>query len=166
MKKGFRGIPWWALSEEHKKKAIERISVSHLREKNPNWKGKNIIKATGGDRARRWHPNPKSCQLCGNLKTEIHHIDNNPLNNTQQNIMWLCRKHHMEIDGRLTEAIARVKKMGMHRDSKGRVLSPKQVKVECPSCGAEILCRIQGRVEANFFVCGNCGVVVYRPKQK
>lgn len=41
------------------------------------------------------------CEVCGSEKSERHHRDDNTLNNNPANIQFLCRKHHMETDGRL-----------------------------------------------------------------
>lgn len=36
------------------------------------------------------------CEMCGDPNTEAHHTDySKPLE-----VMWLCRKHHMEIEGK------------------------------------------------------------------
>lgn len=68
--------------------------------KNPNWGGGDVLRAAGNLRARRWFA-LKPCQICGAEKSERHHVDANPLNNAPENIMFLCRRHHMQIDGRL-----------------------------------------------------------------
>ena len=93
--------PWYAkgikpqsiqpliVSEETRKK----LSESKRREKNPNWKGDNVKKAAGNLRARRWFKPP--------IGKEIHHIDGNPLNNDPLNIMFVTRRKHMVLDGRL-----------------------------------------------------------------
>ncbi len=49
------------------------------------------------------------CEVCGN-NSEIHHVDGNPFNNDEENIQHLCRKHHMEVDGRLEVLVSRNKK--------------------------------------------------------
>lgn len=42
------------------------------------------------------------CDVCGSIQNlERHHLDNNPFNNAPDNIRVLCRRCHMEIDGRL-----------------------------------------------------------------
>jgi hypothetical protein len=75
------------------KEMREKISVSHLREKNPNWKGSTTNKQTGYCRANSWFNPPKG--------KERHHIDGNPLNNSPENILFVARKEHMIMDGRL-----------------------------------------------------------------
>ena len=68
--------------------------------KNPNWKGDNIKPHSGRGRAYRLFSTKQPCSVCG-VKAEIHHKDGNPCNNDPSNIDWLCRKHHMEADGRM-----------------------------------------------------------------
>lgn len=77
-----------------------------LREKNHHWKGENITPTTGRDRARRWFPNKLPCEVCNCLKTERHHKDGDATNNMESNIAFLCRRHHMEVDGRMKRFIA------------------------------------------------------------
>lgn len=39
----------------------------------------------------------KPCEVCGYLKVEAHHEDyNKPLD-----VIWLCRKHHLEKEGKI-----------------------------------------------------------------
>lgn len=71
------------------------------KENNSNWKGDKAVAQTGRSRAERYFPTPCPCEICGEAKTERHHGDGNPLNNEKGNIFWLCRKHHMEADGRM-----------------------------------------------------------------
>ena len=97
----FRGTPWYAQSpekvEEHRKKIRQRMTG----EGNPNWKGKVIKSDSGRARARRNYTVRHPCEFCGNPKVERHHRDDDPWNNTPPNIQWLCRRHHMIIDGRM-----------------------------------------------------------------
>jgi len=85
------GIPRRTLS-----KAISKARVGRL---NPMWVGENIKPESARCRARRTY-RIKFCRICGG-KAEIHHKDGNPLNNEPDNIDFLCRKHHMELDGRI-----------------------------------------------------------------
>jgi hypothetical protein len=68
-------------------------------ESNSNWKADSVNVKTGRCRAERWYL-PKPCEVCG-AESERHHKDGNTLNNETSNIAFLCRKHHMEADGRL-----------------------------------------------------------------
>ena len=60
---------------------------------NSKYKG-NSARA-GRKRAQKLYPAPKGF--------DHHHIDGNPLNNASENILITTRKHHMEVDGRLTD---------------------------------------------------------------
>ena len=72
---------------------------------------------------RRWKPDAKEgtkrkrararvelrpeCEQCGQRKpTERHHLDGDTGNNDPSNIAILCRRCHMEIDGRLAAFVA------------------------------------------------------------
>lgn len=128
--------------EKRIKKLIPRKGVPHTEEykllmhnmrvgeKNPMWGGNNVKKQAGNDRARRLFKNNKCpCEVCNTNKVEIHHKDSNPLNNDVSNISWLCRKHHMEIDGRMEK---------LHIASRKSHL-------------------LNGRWSINFNECRNCG---------
>lgn len=78
--------------------------------KNPNWKGERCNRITGNDRARRLYPERHPCAVCNTPNGERHHKDGNPLNNIPKNIEFLCRRHHMEADGRLAMLIKRNRK--------------------------------------------------------
>lgn len=69
-------------------------------EENPMWKGDLASPMTKRCRAQRRYP-LTSCEKCGNPATDRHHIDGDPGNNVPSNIARLCRRCHMEIDGRL-----------------------------------------------------------------
>jgi NMD protein affecting ribosome stability and mRNA decay len=47
-------------------------------------------------------PELGKCERCDNKATDRHHIDGNPTNNVRENIMGVCRRCHMDLDGRLT----------------------------------------------------------------
>ncbi len=55
----------------------------------------------GRQRARRIYRGPLSCEVCG-APAERHHRDGNPVNNEPENIAFLCRKHHIEVEDRLS----------------------------------------------------------------
>ena len=85
------GVPRRSLSES--------ISKSKRGELNPRWGGNNVNTNSGRDRAQRMYP-PRPCRICGGV-AERHHKDDDTLNNEPSNIDFLCRKHHMEADGRM-----------------------------------------------------------------
>ena len=68
-----------------------------------------ITKAAGNMRARRIFKLKDRCDMCSEKAMDRHHIDGNPINNNSQNILFLCRKCHMAIDGRLELLPARYK---------------------------------------------------------
>src|SRR3990167_723930 len=63
-----------------------------------HWKGNNVSAKAGRKRARNMFP-LRACDICGQ-PAERHHRDGDTLNNVPSNIAFLCRKHHMKIDGR------------------------------------------------------------------
>jgi hypothetical protein len=78
----------------------DNLSVIRRGEGNPNWKEVPARKQAGNLRAWKWHE-LQPCEVCASEKSERHHRDGNPLNNSRENIMFLCRKHHMIEDGRM-----------------------------------------------------------------
>lgn len=56
------------------------------------------------NRARRLVP-LRSCDECGAPGRDRHHIDGNPFNNVLANIAVLCRRCHMEADGRMARFV-------------------------------------------------------------
>lgn len=77
------------------------------REKNAAW-NPNASPKQGWWRAEQWFP----MGMCEECKTkpakDRHHKDNNPLNNDPANVMRLCRRCHMKIDGRLEKVRQRM----------------------------------------------------------
>lgn len=41
--------------------------------------------------------NKSSCQVCGHIDIEVHHINKDNSNNETSNLMFLCKKHHFMI---------------------------------------------------------------------
>jgi hypothetical protein len=81
---------------EHKARMSKAVSG----ERNHNWKGEKASQESGRCRCNRLYRDIGPCILCGNPKSERHHIDGNTLNNDPSNIMICCRKCHMQQDGR------------------------------------------------------------------
>jgi len=92
--------PTHLIGHKHSDAIKEKCRVTKLGGLNPNWEGDNALPQSGRGRAERLYPQ-KQCEICGFLKAERHHKDNNTKNNNPENIMFLCRKCHMRIDGRL-----------------------------------------------------------------
>lgn len=72
-------------------------------EAHAQWQGDTVSEWGGRDRARRKYALAGSCQHPGCEKPAVdrHHRDGNVRNNDASNIAFLCRRHHMAIDGRL-----------------------------------------------------------------
>jgi len=85
-----------------KKKQVKFRSLSETKmsSKNPNWKGDNVCYQNGTHRARKIY-NLGPCEICISPANERHHKDGNSLNNDPSNIMILCKKCHMVLDGRI-----------------------------------------------------------------
>ena len=65
-----------------------------------NWKGDQALPDSKRGRARRrYRLGP--CNRCGKPGVDRHHRDDNTGNNEPENVEILCRRCHMEIDGRL-----------------------------------------------------------------
>lgn len=77
-------------------------------EDNQGWKGDNVSHLNvGRKRARNRFRLPAICDNCLSLPAkDRHHKDGNPLNNQRTNISFLCRKCHMQEDGRLAILVA------------------------------------------------------------
>jgi len=68
-------------------------SLSKIGAKNPMWKGNDADDDSARGRARRKFKAPQG--------TERHHVDGNPRNNDPNNVVFLTRRQHMIVDGRL-----------------------------------------------------------------
>lgn len=74
------------------------------------WAGGDISEKGGRSRAERRYRDIGLCWGCGSNRAERHHIDENTANNAPSNIAVLCRRCHMERDGRLDEFIELAKR--------------------------------------------------------
>lgn len=75
------------------------------------WKGDGALETTKRERAQAMY-GLGACVRCGKKATDRHHIDGDTGNNAPENIEILCRRCHMEIDGRL----ARLVEVGTSRE--------------------------------------------------
>lgn len=84
-----------------------RVSPTRtFREEHPGWKGDKASKAAKNLRARKWFDITGMCERCGvEPACDRHHKDGNPGHNERSNIAFLCRRCHMEVDGRLERLI-------------------------------------------------------------
>lgn len=92
-------------------------------ENHPCWKGNSARSETKRARAQRAYA-LESCEKCGEPATDRHHIDGDTGNNERTNIMLLCRRCHMEIDGRLSN----------FRSHSASLRGPQPPKI-CTNCG-------------------------------
>lgn len=87
-------------SEETRKLISERASRPRPERRgnlHPMWKGDDASAQQGRGRAVAIYPESRPCEQCGAEKTERHHVDGNTLNNSPENIAFLCRPHHRQI---------------------------------------------------------------------
>ena len=96
------------------------------KEQNGMWKGNNCTLQNGRMRASHWYK-IKECEICGRKAIDRHHRDDNQLNNNPDNIQALCRRCHMQVDGRMTK-FNQLERIGIH-GSNGRFVSQS---VQCP----------------------------------
>ncbi len=75
-------------------------------ERNSQWKGELCDLISGRHRAARKFT-INLCEKCLQKAIDRHHKDNNVRNNDRSNLLFLCRKCHMKVDGRLTKLIER-----------------------------------------------------------
>jgi thymidylate synthase ThyX len=72
----------------------EKLRLSKLGNKNPAWKGNNILKSSGNLRAYKKYKT-NICDTCLSKENlERHHIDGNTLNNDENNILIVCQTCH------------------------------------------------------------------------
>src|SRR6185369_12100838 len=98
--------PGYKQSAEHVQKR-KRFGPEHR-----NWKGDSVTTKGGRTRAIRKFPSIPKC-ACGKL-AERHHKDGNTANNDKSNIAFVCRRCHMQEDGRL----ARFRKLARENQPK------------------------------------------------
>jgi|SRR5579864_579601 len=77
-------------------------------ERHPLWLGDRVSRNAARKRTRRMYP-LGDCERCGKSATDRHHKDDNTANNHPSNVSILCRRCHMEVDGRLAALIAMAK---------------------------------------------------------
>ena len=71
-----------------------RKAFTHIGETTSNWSNTHY----SARRINNLFLHKDKCELCGKTgKLDIHHIDENPNNNSLDNLMCLCRSCHMKI---------------------------------------------------------------------
>lgn len=110
VKKGYRQSP------DH----VRNKAAAVTGEGNGQWTGDAASPNAGHLRAARMYPDPGMCTGCGKKRAERHHKDGNPANNDPSNIDFLCRRCHMEADGRLGRFRRMARAAGLARQAKRR----------------------------------------------
>ena len=92
-------------TEEHIEKR-KRFGSGHH-----NWKGDDIVEKAGRTRAERKYA-AIECEKCGdkNKRLDRHHVEGKTKNNEKTNVIVLCRKCHMIIDGRYKKLVETAKR--------------------------------------------------------
>ena len=62
-----------------------------------SWKGNKINQESGRTRARKIYSS-KPCEICRNPKIDRCHLSNDTRNNSIRYVLFLCRKHHFQLD--------------------------------------------------------------------
>jgi hypothetical protein len=103
-----------------------KISISHLGNKNPNWKGDKVGYQSLHIWVTRYKPKPILCEKCE--KKEPYDIANisGKYKREISDFKWLCRSCHMKEDGRLKELLKNRVVYG--RDKEGKFISKDYVK--------------------------------------
>ena len=105
-------------------------------ENNPNWKGDNVSPDNKRKRVRRRYA-LTNCEVCGKPGRDRHHKNANLNDISPGNIIILCRRCHMAIDGRIDKlrVIERKKRPPLHNDCQicGREYRPLR-KGRCSRC--------------------------------
>lgn len=78
----------------------QKVSIFNFGNRNGKWVGSKISIGGGRLRAQRYYKLGE-CFLCHKKRGERHHKDGDPINNSPENILILCRKCHMITDGRI-----------------------------------------------------------------
>jgi phosphomannomutase len=76
--------------EENKNLINTKLLINYRESTRSREKAKNIVNKLGW--IRKCTVEDVQC----NGRIELHHIDENPLNNNINNLIYLCRKHHMQ----------------------------------------------------------------------
>ena len=77
--------------------SLKCLSESKQGCKNPCWLGEEGSAQAGRGRAQKLYNLPDSCETCGaTVRLSRHHCDENTLNNSRSNIMFLCDACHRQ----------------------------------------------------------------------
>ncbi len=94
---------------------------------NYGWKGKNAGKSSKIRRVRPKYKDQTKCERCAGIAHDLFFKDRNYDNDSAENIMVLCRRCRMELDGTLDAIISWTKNI--------KPTLPKKPKIPCIICG-------------------------------
>ena len=103
-----------------------------------DWKGDAAPSTTKRMRAQRMY-SLGDCERCGKKATDRHHVDGDTGNNVRANLMFLCRRCHMVVDGRLAALIAMAKaprQPNLRPCANCSTLSPRISRGRCNRCAS------------------------------
>jgi hypothetical protein len=100
------------------------------------YKPNSTCKHTGRNRAKKLYPILGKCELCDKDATDRHHKDGNTFHNSEDNVVFLCRHHHMSEDGRLAQLLI--------NGVRPKLMTPKM----CINCGVMAYPLRKGRCHA------------------
>jgi len=115
---------------------------------NPNWKGDDVTSEDAARHRARTRYAINTCERCGKGGFDRHHIDGDVKNNKPENIQILCRRCHMEVDGRLEKVKERAKRI--NAKNRGKPIPP------CVVCGEEIKVGSRGKRGTWYGHCHKC----------
>jgi len=82
--------------------ARQNMAKAKIGSKNPNWRGDQTNDISARERAVRKFPDIGICEICKvSPAIDRHHKDKNTHHNERKNLLFLCRRCHMEEDKRL-----------------------------------------------------------------
>jgi len=125
--------------------ARDSIRQSKLGDKNPMWLGDNVSLNALHDYVKFHFAKPSNCERCGKETTFLDLANNGIYNRDIKNWDYLCRKCHMETDGRLRTFYTNMKKN--HENNKNGKM------VKCTQCGKEKYYRLSLLLKNKLFFC-------------
>lgn len=100
---------------------------------NPNWKGNKVKHTALHNWIKRRKPKPTLCERCNkNPPMDLANISGQYKRNVDD-YWWLCRKCHMETDGRMKRLINELSFLG--RNSRQKTT----IETKCDYCGKKII---------------------------
>ncbi len=93
----YKSLKGW----KHTKETKDKLRIAKLNEQNPMWKGNGVSLTALHTWIKARKPKPKFCERCN--KRKVYDLANisQEYKRDVSDYEWLCRKCHMEGDGRL-----------------------------------------------------------------